>query len=169
MQWLNFLVSNVSRIYNRFCATFIIFSFIFRWRIHQILIFPQRNSSGMFMFWQFFSSWPLSCRGHSCRHPTTWLQKLASTYEVLYWWAKMFPWSAKNSLLIAPASYFLLSCSLSEDSDNNCLSEDMYCILYRKLEKVMSLVQPNRWQQFLLLKTETIMLTSRSLTLTLWV
>lgn len=34
----------------------------------------------------------------------------------------------RNSLIIAPVLYFRLSCSLSEDSVNNCLREDMHCV-----------------------------------------
>lgn len=39
------------------------------------------------------------------------------------------------SLIRAPALYFHLSCSLSEDSVNNCLREDTHCIFTQKAGK----------------------------------
>lgn len=73
----------------------------------------------------------------------------------------------RNSLILAPALYFHLSCSLSEDSVNSCLREEMHCIFIQKTGEVVSVTQPNRWQQLLLLKTNPIILTCRSLALTL--
>lgn len=129
MQGLNLLVSSFSGIYNPSYGTCIIFSFLFRWRIHQTHTFPWRISWGMFMSWQSFSSWPLSCRGHSCRPPTMWLQRLASTSGVLYWWADL----PGDSLITAPALCFHLSHSLSEDQAwNDGFREDMCCIFIQK-------------------------------------
>lgn len=114
----------------------------------------------MFMFWQFSSSWPLSCRGHSCRPPTMWLQKLASIYEVLYWWADLFPLYE-----YAPPSFFHLSYPLCKNSVNSySLREDDYIFMQKTgnsntTAKLMAAI--------LLPKNRTIIMICRSVTLTL--